>query len=167
MPGKLKRWHVGLRQGVLLLALGFILGAGFNALRANGLPWFQTWTPVDAAGQNIRDLQVLSIEEAWALYQGGMALFLDARDHLTFQEGHIAGALNVPPQEVDAYVDELRALTASGMEVISYCDGADCPLGPELAMALRSRGIPSVKILVDGWSAWLKAGHPVEQDHGR
>jgi len=36
-------------------------------------------------------------------------------------------------------------------------------LSKEAAHALILRGIPTIKVLVNGWSIWLKAGYPVSK----
>jgi len=89
---------------------------------------------------------------------------VDARDPLSFQQGHIAGALNVPPGEAERYLEEVSILSRSGLAVIVYCDGVDCPLSPELARTFKQRGVTVVQVLVDGWRRWLEAGYPVEED---
>ena len=90
-------------------------------------------------------------------------MFLDARDPVSFYEGHIKGALNCPPAEAQTYLQEIITRAKSGRAVIAYCDGVDCPLSPELARTLQGLGIPSAKVLVDGWGLWLKAGFPIEK----
>jgi rhodanese-related sulfurtransferase len=150
-------------QGVFVVCLGAFLAAGFNAVRTSGLPWRGGWSPVSTAASQLRGLEEISLEEAWSCYHGGRALFLDARDPVSFHEGHIKGAQNVPPGEAARYLEEIRILCLSGLVIITYCDGVDCPLSPELARSLQQSGIPSVRVLVDGWSRWLKAGYPTEK----
>ncbi len=59
-------------------------------------------------------------------------------------------------------LDDLRDRAGPGVELVTYCDGLDCALGSELAGILRSRGIPSVRVLAAGWVGWYEAGFPVE-----
>jgi rhodanese-related sulfurtransferase len=100
------------------------------------------------------------------LYRQGKAVFLDARDPGSFDEGHIAGSLNVPPEEANAHREGVLAMANAGLEIIAYCDGIDCPLSTELARTFQRFGIPSVKVFVDGWSRWRNAGFPVEKGGG-
>jgi 3-mercaptopyruvate sulfurtransferase SseA len=71
--------------------------------------------------------------------------------------------MNVQPQDAEAWAEEIKALAEAGMEVIAYCDGVNCPLSAELARALEALGVPSVKVLVNGWSRWRDAGLPTER----
>jgi 3-mercaptopyruvate sulfurtransferase SseA len=36
-------------------------------------------------------------------------------------------------------------------------------LSKETAQALLMRGVPSAKVLVNGWGLWLKAGYPISK----
>jgi rhodanese-related sulfurtransferase len=153
-------------QGVALVCLGTLLAAGFNAVRTNGLAWKGAWSPASLAASQLQGLEEISLNEAWSLSQAGRALFVDARDPVSFYEGHIRGALNCPPGEAARYLEEIRVLSLSGLVIIAYCDGVDCPLSPELAQKLQQSGITSVKVFVDGWSRWQKAGYPIEKKGG-
>jgi 3-mercaptopyruvate sulfurtransferase SseA len=64
--------------------------------------------------------------------------------------------------EAERSLTEISILAKAGLAVIVYCDGVDCPLSPELARTLQKRGVPSVKVIVDGWRLWSEAGYPVE-----
>ncbi len=150
-------------QGIFLVCLGALLAAGVNALRPNGLAWRDAWSPTSLAASQRQGLKEIPLDEAWSLYQAGKASFLDARDAVSFYQGHIKGAWSVPPGETARNVAEIRVLARAGLVIIAYCDGVDCPLSTELARSLQQDGVPSVRVLVDGWSRWLKAGYPTEK----
>ena len=154
----------GIRQGVFLLTIGTLIAVGFNGFRSSGLPWIGRWSVSSLSAYHLQGPEEISLEETCSLYQQGNAVFLDARDPVSFQEGHIDGALNVSPEEAEDYRTEVLAMGNAGFEIIAYCDGVDCPLSHELARALQRLGIPSVKILVDGWSRWRNAGCPVAKE---
>jgi rhodanese-related sulfurtransferase len=149
-------------QGIFLVCLGALLAAGFNAVRATGLTWTGPWSPASLAAAQLQGLEEIPLGEAWALYQAGKARFVDARDRVSYSEGHIKGALNCPPGETESYLTEIRILALSGLVIIAYCDGVDCPLSTELARSLQQAGVTSVRVLVDGWSRWHQAGYPTE-----
>lgn len=90
-------------------------------------------------------------------------IFVDARDPLSYEEGHIAGALNIYPDEAALYADKLRTVIYQGVLIITYCDGPQCPLSKEIAYDLTRQGVGDAKVLVNGWSLWLKAGYPVKK----
>ncbi len=150
-------------QGVFLICLAVVMAAGINAIRADGLSWRGAWSPADLAVAQRQGLEEIPLSEAWSLYQAGRALFVDARDPVSFYQGHIKGALNVPPGEAERSLDEIRVLGRAGLTIITYCDGVDCPLSTELARTLQGSGVASVRVLVDGWGRWSKAGYPTEK----
>ena len=157
------RLRAGVREAIALVAAGIILGVTIQEIRCSSCPWVQDWAPESVSARHLQGLEEISLEEAGARHKAGSALFLDARDPAGYQAGHLPGAMNVPPQEAEVFSEEIRALAESGMEVIAYCDGVDCPLSAELARALQGRGVPSVKVLVNGWSRWRDAGFPTER----
>jgi rhodanese-related sulfurtransferase len=160
------RLKAGLRQGAILLILGTALGASFNEVRTDGLRWRYSWSPSKVAVSLLDGLEEISLEQARSLHRKGQALFLDARDPPTFEEGHLPAALNIPPEEAEIFAEEALAFVEAGMQLIAYCDGEDCPLSPELARALQSNGVPVVRVFVNGWSLWRAAGYPVETGEG-
>lgn len=95
----------------------------------------------------------VSVVDALQLHLSGQAVFLDARDPDTYAQGHIPGALCVPPTELDRLWPQI-APHMEGKTVVTYCDGELCPLSQELADALLARGVTTVLVFVNGWSLW-------------
>jgi rhodanese-related sulfurtransferase len=46
--------------------------------------------------------------------------------------------------------------------IITYCDGPNCHLAPELAEFLFFNGFDHVFYLENGWTRWRDHGYPVE-----
>lgn len=156
-----RRFRQAIGQGIFLVCLSAILAVGFNAIRPGGLAWTSVWSPASLAAAQRQGLEEIALDEAWTLYQTRKAQFLDARDPVSFYEGHIKGALSIPPEEAEAHLQAVVDQAKSGRVIIAYCDGVDCPLSTELARSLQKDGVASVKVLVDGWSRWRKAGYPI------
>ncbi|MEJ5378152.1 MAG: rhodanese-like domain-containing protein [bacterium] len=152
-----------LMQAALLLILGGALGVVSEQIRGSKIAWVASWSQKEVTAKNLEGLQEISPKEAWEAHRAGKAIFLDARDPWSFASGHLPGAINVPVSEVETYFDEISALEQAGLIPVAYCDGADCPLGAELARALREKGVKDVRVLVNGWSLWRDSGYPVEQ----
>jgi rhodanese-related sulfurtransferase len=159
----IQRLRHGIWEGISLIFLGAILAAGSNTIRQSGLPWIGQWSPSAVAASYLQGLNEIPLKEAWFLYEKGKALFVDARDTMDFRQGHIAGAVSVPPGEAEHYLEEISILSRSGLEVVVYCDGVDCPLSPQLARTFKERGVTVVKVFVDGWYRWREAGYPIEE----
>ncbi len=88
----------------------------------------------------------------------GTAVVLDVRPTEEYASGHIAGALSVPLESLEAEIAKLQADT----EVIAYCRGPYCLLAPKAVLFLRRRGFRARR-LEDGFPEWRLAGLPSEK----
>jgi rhodanese-related sulfurtransferase len=157
-----ERLAAGVKQAALLVIISLVLGVSFQAVRSDKIPWVGSWTTLSTTTQSLQGVADISLSEAFALYRDHRALFLDARDPWSFEEGHLAGAVHIEPQDAGKQTAEIQK-RAGGRQIIAYCDGAECHLGVDLAKALEKQGISSVKVLINGWSRWREAGYPVEK----
>lgn len=116
--------------------------------------WEETYTqllPVRWGG--------MSPQEASALQVTGAPFFLlDVRTPTEFQTERIAGAVNIPLDQLPARLNELP--TDREMIVVIYCKaGQRGGLGFAL---LRQFGYVNVKNMIGGLNAWKSAGLPVD-----
>ena len=96
------------------------------------------------------------------LQAGGRALVIDVRIEKSFTEGHIAGAINVPVDEVEARGPWLLRL-ASGRPIVTYCSCVNEHTSAVAAQELTAAGAKNVSALLGGYPAWVAAGGPVER----
>ena len=82
-------------------------------------------------------------------------IILDVRPSQEFEQGHIKGAINVLPQDVDEKTQNLP----SGKTVVAYCRGPYCVYSYLMVEALREQGIEALR-LVEGFPEWKAAGLP-------
>lgn len=141
-------------QAALIVFLGVMLAFLLNAIRTEPLPLVV-----------VPSERGISVADAFALYQQGGAIFIDARDSWSFEEmGHLPGALNIQPNDVHARAEELLALSKSGKMLITYCDGARCFLGEKTAHKIIALGIAAdVRVLHNGWTLWQRSSLPMEK----
>ncbi len=145
-----------------LVIMAGLIALGVNQWRTDGIAPRGNWSVEarfsDTAGESL----VIPIDQAGALFEQDVAVFLDARTQSQYLQGHIRGALNLPWQEVDRYFMEMAdRLDGAGM-IITYCDGESCDLSHELALFLKGMGYSNVHILFNGWTLWQQAGLPIE-----
>ncbi len=95
------------------------------------------------------------------LYAAKAALFLDARSPEEFAQGHIAGAVNLPFDDVFRDPDLAAKIDDRGRPVVTYCDGGDCDLSRNLAFSIIDAGRRRVLVFDGGLPAWEQAGLPV------
>lgn len=87
----------------------------------------------------------------------GDVVILDTRPAQEFLAGHIAGALSVPIEDIQA---RLRKLPKN-KEYVAYCRGPYCIYADRAVELLRATG-RHARRLADGFPEWKAAGLPVE-----
>jgi len=144
-----------LSQALLLVLLGTGLGLAANQLSPKGLPLIAP--PKAASAQS----EYITLEQANLLWQGGGALFLDAREPADYAAGHIGNALNLPAQSFDQHFGNVAPMLTPESELVLYCDGQECDLSHRLAVRLHQQGYTNTHLLHNGWTVWRQAGLPV------
>ena len=155
-----------LQQVIIILLFSVGLGLAVNTLRSAPLPLIGDWSHGAFSSRAERSVPTVPLEDAVVKFLSDEALFLDARSEADYQLGHIRGALNLPVHagNFGKRLQEFSLAVAHEKELIVYCDGIDCSLGPELASILKGLGYRDVKILVNGWTQWITAGMPFEAE---
>ena len=150
------------RECIIILAIALFIAVAFNSLRSNSISFFGFSSAALIKEQQAK-IPSITLTEAYDLYLKNKVIFIDARDPLSFEDGHITGAINIYPDEASLHASILKIKADEGFIFITYCDGPQCPLSKETAHALFLRGIPNVRILVNEWILWLKAGYPISK----
>jgi rhodanese-related sulfurtransferase len=104
----------------------------------------------------------ISLADALRLYREKSALFADARHAADFEAGHIKGAIHLYPADQDTWLSDFLAATDPATAIVTYCDGEDCHLAPELAELLSFNGFINIRYLRNGWTRWREGGFAVE-----
>jgi len=81
---------------------------------------------------------------------------LDVRPEAEYAAGHVAGAVNVPIDDLSRRVREL----SKDADVVAYCRGPYCVYADDAVRTLRRRGVRALR-LEDGFPEWARAGLPV------
>jgi rhodanese-related sulfurtransferase len=101
-------------------------------------------------------LATIGREELRDRMRAGEVIVLDVRPPAEYAAGHLPGAVNVPPDALEA---RLRVLPA-GQPVVAYCRGPLCAFADTAVGALTAAGRPALR-LEDGLPEWAAAGLPV------
>jgi len=99
----------------------------------------------------------VAMDELHARVRAGTAVLVDARPEEEFVAGHVPGAVNLPPGELEASIHVLPM----DQEVIAYSRGPYCGFAEEIVAALRARGMRARRFAL-GFPDWRAAGLPVE-----
>lgn len=103
------------------------------------------------------ELETIGREELTERLRAGDVVVVDVRPIVEYDAGHLPGAINVPPDELDRRLGDLP----DGPQVVAYCRGPYCVYADDAIRALAARGRPALR-LVDGLPEWAAAGLPVE-----
>jgi rhodanese-related sulfurtransferase len=168
-----------LRQALLIVAVSGMLGIISNALAPWRIPWLAepcTLAAVvdssllgvgveDAGADSARAGKPLAITlvQAKTLFDRRQAIFVDARPAYEFHEGHVAGSVNVPWEEVEYYGADIERLPRDSTVVV-YCAGESCDLSIHLGEHLARLGFSRVRVFLGGWLEWKGAGYPVDKN---
>jgi rhodanese-related sulfurtransferase len=148
-------------QSVVIILIAAALSLPVNHFRQGGVRLIAS-PEAGLSGSKTAGEQVVSIEEARALFLTTGAVFIDARPAEVYRSGHILGALNLPADTLEESLSAVVAQIPPDSLIITYCDGESCSLGKEAALELSARGYSNVQVLVDGWFVWQDAGLPTE-----
>lgn len=94
----------------------------------------------------------------------GLNVFIDARSDEDYEEGHIPGALQCYPYEIDVYIDGITDYVLGAEKVVIYCGGGDCEDSIFMCRELAEMGVPQEAIFLfhGGWSEWTERGGEIE-----
>jgi len=81
-----------------------------------------------------------------------VALLVDARPFIKYNEGTVPGAMNLPFQEWDKLQGLLPADKAAQM--IFFCGGFKCDLSHKSAAKAQALGYTDVRVYAEGWPVW-------------
>ncbi len=101
-------------------------------------------------------LEPVSPEELLRRVRDGEVVLVDVRPREEFLAGHVPGALNVPPDQLESHL----ATLPTDREIVAYCRGPYCLFSAEAVAALRARGYRARR-LAAGLPDWRAEGHPV------
>ena len=147
-----------LLQAVILVLVGTAMGLLVNAVSPKGIPIVQPPKP------QLHEQDKISLAGAKELWDSGAAFFLDARALADYAAGHIALARSLPVEHFDQYFPKVATVLSPDSEIVVYCDGDQCDSSHRLMTLLRERGgYTNVRVLVNGWTMWRKAGFPTEK----
>jgi len=89
--------------------------------------------------------------------EAGTVVVIDVRPPEEYEQGHIAGAVSVPLDEIKTWARE----APKRKQIVAYCRGPYCVYAIQAAAELQKRGLRAVRA-ADGVAEWRAAGLPIE-----
>jgi rhodanese-related sulfurtransferase len=165
---------------LFIVIISSLLGLFINYINPKGIPFIKekrklnfiddsttssSTDGIKVGNDNIPDeffdeAKAITLKKAYSLFNQD-ALFIDARDYVEYEIGHIKNAVSLPYNDFDEYKSILDTIQKS-MPIVTYCDGKDCDLSILLGDKLFDSGYREVYIFFGGWIDWQMANYPVE-----
>lgn len=89
--------------------------------------------------------------------RSGEVTLIDVRPAEEYRHGHLPGAISMPVEELGGRIGEL----VKDREVVAYCRGPYCLLGPNAVRQLRGAGLAASRLTLSV-PEWTRDGHPTE-----
>ena len=101
-------------------------------------------------------------DQAKQLVERGDAILVDSRAKLTFEAGHVPGAVNLPLDELASGIAQFIAdHPPTGEKLIIYCSNEGCPTSSRLASLLtQNYGYRDIQYVAGGYLEWLRTKTP-------
>lgn len=110
-----------------------------------------------------KEVRVVSLELAHEIWSRGKTVVLDARRVKDYEELHVPGALNLPPESWKNLKDsKLLAGIDKNQDILVYCSGVGCDDALKVGKMLQSLGYTRVTVFTEGFRGWDEAGYPVD-----
>lgn len=157
------------REVAILLSISVIAAFTTNYFSPRGIALFGEWDTsegvVTAKSKQdvvVRDLEIQDIIVAKKLYDSGKYVFVDARDPMSYTDGHVRGAVSLPIGQFYEVIDDFISQHPFTTPLITYCSGRECDDSHKLAHLFMEEGYTQVNVFIDGYPAWEAEGYPVE-----
>lgn len=123
-----------------------------------------------AGGKLQHNYQTVSLDDVVAILddpatEDGLNVFIDARTADVFAEGHIPGAFQCFPFEIEKCIDQVLEHAEPADKVVVYCNGGDCEDSIFMCRELIAAGLArsQVYLYAGGWKEWEDSGQPIEK----
>jgi rhodanese-related sulfurtransferase len=107
---------------------------------------------------NVDALEPIDRAELARRVEAGTVLLIDVRPKEEFEQGHIAGAVSVPLDSLEAWA---RDDAPRRKQIVAYCRGPYCVYAIQAVSELKKRGLRATRT-TDGVAEWRAAGYPIE-----
>lgn len=153
------------RESLGIVLCSVCLALASNHVRSDGIPWVRPKaSPPRAAAPGDQQQGVVSLEELAGKLNTPGVVVVDARASEEFAAGHIPGTRNLPyfagPEVFTSFMQEVPL----DLEVVTYCEGAECSTADTLALQLRQLGYGKVRVFAGGWEEWTRHHMPIVRE---
>jgi len=155
----MKNWII---QIIVILVISAIIGISINEIRSEGIALIGNWPsrtaegdePVIPPSAQLGDPPFITLDDAVTMYQSSRVTFIDARDPVDYEYGHIGRAINIPFDYLDEEWDKVIAELDRTDQYVIYCGGTECESSLQMGRYFYELGFENVFVFYGGWHEW-------------
>ena len=149
-------------QVVFFVVISIFLSFSSNLVRKDSIPLLakklEITEDIDLDSDE-STLLAISLDKAKDFFENGV-LFIDARDEVYYNDGHIKNAMkNVFLMELIFNIEEKQTKEEP---IVVYCGDPGCGDSEDLAYDLQNEGFKKLFVFKGGWLEWSAANYPAD-----
>ena len=150
-------------QVVFFVVISIFLSFSSNLVRKDSIPFLakklEITEDIDLDSDETT-LIAISLDKAKDFFENGV-LFIDARDEVYYNDGHIKNAMkNVFLMELIFNIEEKQT---KDDPIVVYCGDPGCGDSEDLAYDLQNEGFKKLFVFKGGWLEWSAANYPADR----
>ena len=150
-------------QVVFFVVISIFLSFSSNLVRKDSIPLLakklEITEDIDLDSDE-STLLAISLDKAKDFFENGV-LFIDARDEVYYNDGHIKNAMkNVFLMELIFNIEEKQTKEDP---IVVYCGDPGCGDSEDLAYDLQNEGFKKLFVFKGGWLEWSAANYPSDK----
>ena len=150
-------------QVVFFVVISIFLSFSSNLVRKDSIPLLakklEITEDIDIDSDE-STLLAISLDKAKDFFENGV-LFIDARDEVYYNDGHIKNAMkNVFLMELIFNIEEKQTKEDP---IVVYCGDPGCGDSEDLAYDLQNEGFKKLFVFKGGWLEWSAANYPSDR----
>ena len=150
-------------QVVFFVVISIFLSFSSNLLRKDSIPFLAKKLEITEdidLNSDESSLLAISLDKAKDFFENGV-LFIDARDEVYYNDGHIKNAMkNVFLMELIFNIEEKQTKEDP---IVVYCGDPGCGDSEDLAYDLQNEGFKKLFVFKGGWLEWSAANYPADR----
>lgn len=149
-------------QVVFFVVISIFLSFSSNLVRKDSIPLLakklEITEDIDLDSDE-STLLAISLDKAKEFFENGV-LFIDARDEVYYNDGHIKNAMkNVFLMELIFNIEDKQTKEDP---IVVYCGDPGCGDSEDLAYDLKNEGFKKLFVFKGGWLEWSAANYPAD-----
>ena len=149
-------------QVVFFVVISIFLSFSSNLLRKDSIPFLAKKLEITEdidLNSDESSLLAISLDKAKDFFENGV-LFIDARDEVYYNDGHIKNAMkNVFLMELIFNIEDKQTKEDP---IVVYCGDPGCGDSEDLAYDLQNEGFKKLFVFKGGWLEWSAANYPAD-----